>query len=658
MDRALPPDVRAKLEGVRANALRLLKMVNSLLDFAKVEAGLAALQISEVNVDELVEHVASLFSAAAERKGVSVVVKARTGGLLVMSDADKLDKILVNLLGNAVKFTPAGGTITVEGTRTETSFGLHVADTGPGVPAEHRAAIFERFTQLENSQASVRGTGIGLSMVREYAKLLGGNVTLESEVGKGSTFSVELPVQQVPQRVATIPRESPSRLMPTAQFAGTEEQLAVADLALDRHLDIAQVETAGPGRPWVLVVDDNPALVNLVSSILEPEYNLFLASNGADALERLGKAPVDLVVSDVMMPGITGLELVKRIRAHADERVRVTPVILLTARGASAQKVEGLDIGADDYIGKPFDPNELRARVRSLFELRRTSAALAVKSDGLERALEKLKAEELKVIESEKLRTLGELAAGIFHELHNHLNIICNGAVPLAEGLSDLATRLDGETGKLAGDLRDDLDGTRELATHVLAAAQAARGVTADLKGYAYQDKQVAVSDLNSIVESTLRVFGTGGPRGKSHVKLALSPLPVPVHCTPTRLQQVFTNLIKNAIEAMNGSGEVTIETSIDGRLALATVTDNGPGIAPANQASLFEPFFTTKKQGEGLGLGLSLSRKVLHDLGGDLRYDKEHVGGASFVISLPLADGRDHRGSSPPVRNEATAQA
>ncbi|RYE94411.1 MAG: hybrid sensor histidine kinase/response regulator, partial [Myxococcales bacterium] len=363
---------------------------------------------------------------------------------------------------------------------------------------------------------------------------------------------------------------------------------------------------------------------------LEEDHNLVLAYNGQEALDRLAQTPVDLVVSDVMMPGIDGLELCRRIRA--DERLRHLPVILLTARGGTTQKVEGLDVGADDYIGKPFDPEELKARVRSLFELRRTTRALADKSTALEAALVQLHDEELKVIESEKLRTLGELAAGIFHELHNYMNIIANGAEPLREGIDDLATELDTRGVASAGLELDDL---RQLAATVATAAASAKGVTTELKAYAYQDTSQQVADLNAVIRSTVSLFGK-----HRSVHLALSTEALPVEVVSTRLTQVFTNLIKNALEEIGEQGRVEIATRREGDRVVATVTDDGPGVPAGARGKLFEPFFTTKTKGQGLGLGLSLSRKVVNDFGGELRLDESYTGGARFVVSLPA-----HRG-------------
>ncbi|NUP08228.1 MAG: response regulator [Polyangiaceae bacterium] len=631
----LSPEVAKKLEAVRANANRLLRMVNSLLDFAKVEAGQAGLTMSRVNLDDFVKATSSLFTSAAEAREISLSVDAAAESLTVRTDLDKIEKILVNLTGNAMKFTPNGGKITIRvAKKGSDSYELSVSDTGIGIAPQDQQKIFQRFTQIEGSQkTSVKGTGIGLAMVQEYAKLLGGQVQVESELGAGSTFRVTLPVQ--PPALPASARATPTPSPPPAAVREVsalvdESELAVADLVREQGPARNSLERAGEGRPRVLVVDDNPALVNLVSSILEESYDLYLASSGEEALERLASNPVDLVVSDVMMPGISGLELCKRIKT--DPRTRLVPVILLTARGGVSAKVEGLEHGADDYIGKPFDPEELLARVRSLFELRGVTKSLEVRTNELSDALAKLHEEELKVIEAEKLRTVGELAAGIFHELHNALNMIKNGATPLKEAIADMkaagADKLPGDVE--AGDLM-------ELADVVLDASNSAVSVTSELKRFAFQDtSKPQIVDLHGVVKSTLRLFGK--PSKDLKVEVELAPEAIAVECISTRLSQVFTNLVKNAIEAMNGKGTLRITSRIEGGSALVTVSDTGPGIDAKARAKLFEPFFTTKKQGEGLGLGLSLARKVMHDAGGDLRLDDTNEKGARFVVTMPLA--------------------
>ncbi len=621
----LSPEVLDRLRGMRGNANRLLKMVNSLLDFSRLEAGRVDVIIDSLLLDDVLSHIASLFRGTAEQRGIELAVDNRCPGLRVHSDLDMVEQILVNLVGNAMKFTDSGGTITLGARQLEPGERLQiwVRDTGVGIAPEHQSLVFRRFAQIAADQnVSVRGTGLGLSMVREYARLLGGDVSLESERGVGSTFTITLPIRS--EGLTRSPADDPE----TGRSSMSDE-LAAADLQRELTGDERERSVAPEGARRLLIVDDNPALVSLVASILESRYRLYLAYSGEEALARLERDEVDLIVSDVMMPGISGLDLCEHIRA--DARTRHLPVILLTARGAATDKIEGLDSGADDYIGKPFDPEELLARIRSLFERRRLVRELTEKTQALERAMAQLKDEEVKLVASEKMRTLGDLAAGIFHELHNYMNMIHNGTEPLRELVLAQA--------ELLGDASDpeDVQVMMELIELIIDASKAALGVTGELKAYAHQSADVIETvDMHEAIRSSIRMFGA--IRTGANIELDFHEGRLEQDCVPSRLLMVFTNLVKNAFEAMGGEGAVTIRSEPFEGGARVLVRDTGPGVPPECRDGLFEPFSTTKKQGEGLGLGLSLARRVVMELGGTLTYDEAYTDGAQFVITLPDA--------------------
>lgn len=621
----LPRDVASALDGMRGNANRLLRMVNMLLDFSRLEAGQSSLTWNKMVLDDVLRHVTSLFHATAAQRGVAIRFESATSGLTVTADGDKVEQILVNLVGNALKFTPSGGSITLSSRRIGSEIELAIVDTGVGIAPEHQELVFRRFAQLDSGhKTSVRGTGIGLSVVREFARLMGGDVTLRSEVGKGSTFCVILPVHGGDTDNATLRSSEDSSLA---------SDLATSEVVQEREARIGEITTAGPDKPWVLVVDDNPQLVDLVASILSPDYNLRLANCGEDALDLVARHDIDLVVSDVMMPGISGLELCRRLKS--DEATRFIPVVLLTARGGSTSTVEGLEQGADDYIGKPFDPAELRARVRSLFDKQQMIKRLGRTTEDLKGALHRLKSEEVKLVASEKLRTLGDLAAGIFHELHNYLNMIHNGAIPLQENVEDILEDSDEELRQSESAVE-----SLELIQLILDAALAARSITGELKIYAHQGGgQPVRSDLHELIRSNVRMFGR--MQGNLSVEYDFMDEPAFAWCVPSRLILVFTNLVKNAFEAMESEGVLTIASRRDGDTLVIHVSDTGPGVPEVHRAKLFEPFHTTKAQGVGLGLGLSLACKVVHELDGQLTLDPGYMDGARFVITLPYCHAR-----------------
>lgn len=618
----LPSGLSEQLRGIRSNAVHLLKTVNMLLDVSRIEAGQVQARLEDIQIDDLVRYAGSLFEGAAGHRGLTLSVDAGVGPLVIQTDIDKVEQIIVNLLGNAFKFTPEGGSVSLSSQLEDGWVVLRVADTGVGIAPEDQKKIFQRFGQVESAQkASVKGTGIGLSMVREYASLLGGSVALDSAEGEGATFTVRLPALEAAgggvdagERAKALSRE-----------------IATADLYAE-----AEVEDSAPSHlcgdisaPWILTVDDNPSLIRLIGSILGEHYNLYRASSGEEALEVLAEHSVDMVISDVMMPGISGLELCRRVKS--DPSTQMIPVILLTARGTTSEKIEGLDVGADDYIGKPFDPDELRARVRGLFERQRLVDQLAEKSAALKVALDELRAEGVKLVASEKMRTLGDLAAGIFHELHNYMNMLYNGALPLQE-----LTAMVHED--IASVTEEDIAEIQELAKLITDAAEASLGITGELKLYAHQTAQdVQIVDLHEVIRSNVRLFG----KLRSGLEVVLDfddAAPTSIRCVPNRMLMVFANMVKNAFEAMEHQGCVTIQTRRHEDLVEIRLWDTGPGVPESFRSKLFEPFQTTKPSGQGLGLGLSLACKVIAELEGRIRYNGDYTGGAMFIIEIPLA--------------------
>ena len=621
----LPQGLTETLIGIRSNAAHLLKTVNLLLDVSRLEAGQVHAKLAEVQIDDLIRYTGSLFEGAATHKGLKLVIDDGIGLLAVRTDIDKVEQILVNLLGNAFKFTPDGGTVTLSSRREGDWMVLSVTDSGVGIAPEDQKLIFQRFGQVEGAQkVSVKGTGIGLSMVREYTNLLGGKVELESTVGVGSTFSIRLPVVE-PER-----SEAAAQDLEDRASAVLGRELATADLYSNKDVKVSKRQACGDiNAPWILTVDDNPSLLRLVGSILGDHYNLYRASSGEEALEVLAEHRIDMVISDVMMPGITGLELCGHIKSSPE--TQMIPVILLTARGETSEKIEGLGVGADDYIGKPFDPDELRARVSGLFERQQLVNQVAEKSVALQAALDDLKAEGVKLVASEKMRTLGDLAAGIFHELHNYMNMLYNGAQPLQDLISMVHEEPDEVTD-------EDIAEIKELADLITDAAEASLAITGELKIYAHQTaNDIQRVDIHEVIRSNVRLFGKLDSGLEVNLNFDDSES-VLIDCVPSRMLMVFTNMVKNSFEAMEHQGTVTIETRRTNGGITIEVSDTGTGIPDSFRSKLFEPFQTTKPSGKGLGLGLSLASKVVAELHGQIRYDDSYASGAKFVIELPTS--------------------
>ena len=349
----------ASLETVYRNELRLLKLVNALLDFSRIEAGRMQASYEAIDLAAYTADLASGFRSAIERAGLAFHVETHPVGRPVAVDREMWERIVLNLLSNALKFTLTGhirATLREVGPDVE----LAVSDTGTGIPPEELPRLFERFHRVENPAARTHeGSGIGLALVQELAKLHGGGVTVESVVGEGTTFRVRVPMRsEVPGD-----RARPSSARPTSLAAYVEEAQRWA------VVEPGEAGAAPAGADHVLLADDNADMRDYVRRLLEEHWRVTAVADGQQALEQARREPPDLVLSDVMMPGLDGFELLAALRA--DEATSSTPVILLSARAGEEARVEGLGAGADDYLVKPFSARELVARVRTHLALAR-----------------------------------------------------------------------------------------------------------------------------------------------------------------------------------------------------------------------------------------------------------------------------------------------
>ncbi|HET7618884.1 MAG TPA: ATP-binding protein, partial [Vicinamibacterales bacterium] len=370
-------EVVAALELAHRNGLRLLKLVNTLLDFSRLEAGRIDASYQPVDLAALTSHLASVFRSAMEKAGLRLIVQCEPLPEPVHVDPDMWEKIVLNLLSNAFKFT-FEGTVTValrwRGDRVE----LSVSDTGIGIPAAELPRVFERFHRVSQARGRTHeGTGIGLALVYELAKLHGGTVTARSDEGRGSEFVVAIRTgtEHLPPERLTSARERTSTRV--AAHAFVEEALrwlpgaadAPAGFSNDGMPEPHRPAPAGSPRPRVLVADDNGDMRDYVARILGQAYRVETVKDGQAALERIQDDPPALVLADVMMPNMDGFDLLRAIRA--DARSRSLPVILLSARAGEEARIEGLNAGADEYLVKPFSARELLARVSSQIELTR-----------------------------------------------------------------------------------------------------------------------------------------------------------------------------------------------------------------------------------------------------------------------------------------------
>ena len=389
---ALPPGQRERLEVIHRNGQRLLKLVNSLLDFSRLESGRVDSHFEPVDLGRYTAELTAMFETAVERSGLTLTVDCPPMDEPVHVDQDHWAKIVFNLLSNALKFTFEGG-ITVSLRREGDRAVLTVRDTGVGIPAAEQPRLFERFHRVQGTRSrTFEGSGIGLALVGELVGVHGGDARVTSEVGQGSTFTVSLPMgtahlpgDQVSASAPTdeLPQVASGFVAEALRWLDDDEAAApvgtldttgrepAADRAEARGDGRAAepAEDGGDERARVLVVDDNADMRGYVAGLLSAVYDVTTASDGLAALDEVRRVRPDLVITDVMMPRLDGFGLLEKLQA--DPATVSVPVIMLSARAGSDGTIEGLEAGADDYLVKPFSARELLARVRVNLELDR-----------------------------------------------------------------------------------------------------------------------------------------------------------------------------------------------------------------------------------------------------------------------------------------------
>ncbi|MER7456108.1 SpoIIE family protein phosphatase [Micromonospora sp. NPDC126480] len=369
-DPRLPEAYTDRLTMTHRNALRLLKLVNTVLDFSRLESGRPAAHYQPTDLAGYTARLASTFRSVTERAGLRLVVDCPPLPAPVHVDRDMWEKIVLNLVSNAVKFT-FDGEIRVTVRAAGDSARLDVADTGVGIVPEELPHVFERFHRVPGVRSRTHeGTGIGLALVRELVEMHGGRVEVRSAVDAGSTFTVtvpfgsaHLPAERVAEAADTLPGE-----LAQAELHVAETELWAGTSGRNGAAAAVGGATGGPSAAGrILVADDNPDLREHVTRLLAPSWEVVTVNDGVEALRAAVESPYDLVLTDVMMPRLDGFGLVAALRA--DPRTRHLPIVLLSARAGSAEAVAGLSVGADDYLTKPFSGQELIARVRANVEL-------------------------------------------------------------------------------------------------------------------------------------------------------------------------------------------------------------------------------------------------------------------------------------------------
>ncbi|MBJ6763258.1 response regulator [Myxococcaceae bacterium JPH2] len=594
----LPDVLRQHLATMDRSAQRLLRLINNLLDLAQLESGKVRLRYHPLELYGFLSTLLLPFRTMAEKQGVELVLDGQTVSP-VHVDSERIEIVFQNLVSNALKFTQAGR-VTVRVREDDADVHVEVVDTGPGIAQRDLAVIFDRFAQADTSGTRrFGGTGIGLALVKETLELHSGGISVTSEVGQGSNFHVRLPKGMAhvrdelrERRRQDVPVRRDRRISGNFPSVATSTPAAAPSSAPHDH--------PGPDQraPRVLVVEDDHEIRAFIAGILEQHYRVLEASNGEEGRQRAMTEHPDLVLSDVMMPVMSGLQLLDVLRA-SPQTVDI-PIILLTARQDVSAKVEALGSGANDYLGKPFSPRELLARVETQLRLREAAVRAA---------------------ENERLAAIGLLTSGFAHEVRNPLNGLMNALVPLKEVVQG-GQGTDPDMGVAMLEVMEECgQRIRHLAESLLSFVRTA-------------EKPVAVR-LDAALDSTLSVLGWKVPPGV--VVERAYHCSEPVLGDPGTLNQVWLNLLDNALRAVGESGRVRVATAREGDEVLVSFSDTGVGIRPEDMERIFQPFFSTRAAGEGTGLGLALSRRIILQHGGRIGVTSKPGEGTRVEVRLPL---------------------
>jgi len=734
------PLAGSMLEMLHRNALRLLKLVNGLLDFVPIEAGRLQALYQPTDLSSLTAQLASVFRAAVEQAGLTLIVECPPLPEPIYVDREMWEKVVLNLLSNALKST-FDGEIRVAISTDESSGWLTVSDTGTGIPEADIPNLFERFHRVEGARRrSHEGSGIGLALVKELVEMHGGTIDVESRIGIGTTFTVKLPFgyKHFAHGQVSSDAVSPAVLHGSA-VAYVREALGwmpgrdrLADQITHAAAGDQPVETdaAGLGKATVLLVDDNSDMRDYVRGLLSGRFHVLSAENGRVALEIAQRMRPDLVLSDVMMPEMDGFALLAALRN--DPATSLIPVVMLSARAGEEARIEGVEAGADDYLIKPFTARELLARVEAQLKMARlrknaaeqeasltreihrtrqfawetlehlpdafctfdrdfrvtylnpAAAQLSAASNGprvgdvvwdaypillgttvegnLRRGMDErvpidfeqyfpgdgaeswfhfqaypqpsdgmvlyvrnttaTRLTEQALRRAEQLAAAGRLAASIAHEINNPLEAVTNLL---------FLVKLDDSIGGSTRNLLEVADRELQRLSHITARS---------LKFYRQRTAAVLTS-IEEVMDSVLFFHETEMRLRGIELVRRYRPAPQAV-CHAGEIQQVFTNLISNAIQATEERGRVVVgvRPSIDrngAQQVLVTVADSGAGMSHYILDRLFQPFITTKGD-SGTGLGLWVSKGILDKHRASVRVRSRLGLGTAFLIFLPVA--------------------
>jgi signal transduction histidine kinase len=590
---AIPPEQQKFLNTIHNNSLRLLQMVNGLLDFSKVEAGKMNVHREPTDIAFLIKTILNDFESMMRGKKIALSYDIEFSNKYVLLDRYLFERILFNLLSNAAKFTEDDGKVFVRAYMEGDNLYLSVADTGIGIPEAAMKSLFQKFSQVEGS--SIRrfeGTGLGLAMVKEFAELLGGTVTVKSEVNKGSTFTVRC-------------------LAPTTQTKPDENKLtekrSLIPLYQTTQVDENMASDGGSDLPKVLICEDNQELSAYIVSVLHGICQIKTAPDGERALELVHSWNPDLVLSDVMMPKKDGISVCREIKSN--QATSKISVVLLTALTHREAMMKGWEVKADEYLFKPFHPEELLTRINSLLSAVRDRKNTEFILEQKNKQLVEANAE------------LESFSYSVSHDLRAPLRSI-NGYTKILE--EDLSDRLDEQGRRTLNKIIQNTSRMNKLIDDLLEFSKLGR-----------KELEKRNIDTTKLVQSIVEEM-------KPKANVVVNDL-IRAQADHALITQVWINLISNAIKYSEKKANPTVEvgSSLSNREVIYYVRDNGAGFNMEYSDKLFGVFQRLHKENEfqGTGIGLALVKRIVMKHHGRVWAEGKVNEGATFYFSLPAAN-------------------
>ncbi|HLO84230.1 MAG TPA: ATP-binding protein [Nostocaceae cyanobacterium] len=682
----LPPSTIANLSMIVNSGRRLATLVNDILDFSKLRYQTIELQLKPITIRDIVELVLTLNRPLIGQKTLQIINSVPEDLPPVNADENRLQQILYNLVGNAIKFTHHGK-IEVSAQLLNhdqiNKIAVTISDTGIGIPEDKIDQIFESFQQADGSTARIYGgTGLGLAITKKLVELHNGEISVKSVIDKGSQFTFTLPVYQASEVNHPVVLVSNSKYL-HSEFSPLNTGLRTTDNT--QKLEEIKDQNTNDKTPkyHILVVDDEP--VNrqvLVNHLSLYNYKVTAAASGNEVLAMLedGLQP-DLILLDVMMPRMTGYTVTRKIREKwpANE----LPIVLLTARNQTADLVIGFEAGANDYLGKPIAKDELLARIKGLCtqasicrenarlyrDLQASEAREREKALQIEQSLQQLKEAQLQLVQSEKMASIGQLMSGVAHEIKNPLGLIVGNLSHAEAFIQDLIHLINTyqkqypQTNPEITNVINEIDlpylleDLPQLIHSMKVGANRITQISHSLGIFSRSDTITKIAfNLHDGLDSALMILKhrlkANNQRPEIIVSREYADLPE-IICYPGQLNQVFLNLLSNAIDALDESvqgkslteikahpGKITIYTQLsnDQEWVKIIIKDNGIGMTEEVRQKIFDHLFTTKPVGKGTGLGLSISYEiVVHKHSGKFYCLSSPEEGAEFVIEIPI---------------------